>query len=168
MATVHRRSTAGRCGRVLCRVERRGIMKASGKRDGSVIRRLRRWRIFSASGAAVLAALGALASASIVCAAAVKTDHVEAELVAADTALSPGVPATVALRLAIEDGWHTYWRNPGDSGLPTTLEWKLPRGFVAGEIEWPAPKALPVGPLVNYGYDGEVLHLVTVTPPADL
>ena len=51
-------------------------------------------------------------------------------------------------------------RNPGDSGLPTTLAWKLPAGVDAGPIEWPAPRALPVGPLVNYGYEGEVLHLV--------
>jgi thiol:disulfide interchange protein/DsbC/DsbD-like thiol-disulfide interchange protein len=116
----------------------------------------------------VLVALLVLAPGSIVCAAPVKTDHVEAELVAEQTALVPGVPSTLALRLKIEDGWHTYWRNPGDSGLPTTLAWKLPPGFAAGEIEWPAPKALPVGPLVNYGYEGVVLHLVTVTPPTDL
>ena len=76
------------------------------------------------------------------------------------TALVPGEPVTVALRLAMEKGWHTYWQNPGDSGLPTTLAWTLPAGLEAGPIEWPAPHALPVGPLVNYGYEGEVLHLV--------
>ena len=64
----------------------------------------------------------------------------------------------------MQKGWHTYWQNPGDSGLPTTLEWKLPAGVSAGPIEWPAPHALPAGPLVNYGYDGEVLHLVQLTP----
>ena len=99
-------------------------------------------------------------------AAPVKTAHVEAELVAAKTALVPGEPITVALRLTIEKGWHTYWRNPGDSGLPTTLAWKLPAGIAAGPIEWPAPRALPVGPLVNYGYEGEVLHLVELTAAA--
>ncbi len=93
--------------------------------------------------------------------------HVEAELVAAQTALVPGQPATLALRLRIEDGWHTYWKNPGDSGLATTLAWKVPPGYAVGAIEWPAPRALPVGPLVNHGYEGEVFHLVTVTPPAD-
>ena len=97
-----------------------------------------------------------------------KTDHVLAELVAEKTALVPGQPITLALHLALDEGWHTYWRNPGDSGLPTTLAWKLPSGFAAGDIEWPAPKALPVGPLVNYGYERDVLHLVTVTPPRDL
>jgi len=97
-------------------------------------------------------------------AAPVKTAHVEAELVAAKTALVPGEPVTVALRLAMEKGWHTYWQNPGDSGLPTTIAWKLPAGIEAGPIEWPAPRELPVGPLVNYGYEGEVLHLVEMTP----
>jgi len=111
---------------------------------------------------AVLAA-AALALTASVAAAPARTQHVEAELVAARTALVPGEPLTVALRLAIDKGWHTYWRNPGDSGLPTTLAWKLPPGVLAGPIEWPAPKALPAGPLVNYGYEGEVLHLVDLT-----
>src|SRR6266496_48627 len=111
---------------------------------------------------AVLAAT-ALALTASIAAAPARTQHVEAELVAARTALVPGEPLTVALRLAIDKGWHTYWRNPGDSGLPTTLAWKLPPGVLAGPIEWPTPKALPAGPLVNYGYEGEVLHLVELT-----
>ena len=98
----------------------------------------------------------------------VKTENVEAELVAERTAIVPGEPLTVALRLKIADGWHTYWRNPGDSGLPTTLAWKLPDGITASGIEWPAPRALPVGPLVNYAYEGEVLHLVTLSPAKTL
>ncbi len=108
------------------------------------------------------AAWFALASCAI--AAPVKTEHVEAELVAAKTALVPGESLTVALRLSMQKGWHTYWQNPGDSGLPTTLDWKLPAGIDAGPIEWPAPHVLPAGPLVNYGYDGEVLHLVELRP----
>ena len=114
----------------------------------------------------VAAVSGMLVSAVV--AAPVKTGHVEAELVAAQTALVPGEPLTVALRLSMQKGWHTYWQNPGDSGLPTTLEWKLPAGVKAGPIQWPAPHALPAGPLVNYGYDGEVLHLVTLTPEPTL
>ena len=69
----------------------------------------------------VLVAAAALSLAPGASAGPVKTEHVEAELVAAKTALVPGEPITVALRLAMEKGWHTYWRNPGDSGLPTTL-----------------------------------------------
>src|SRR5215470_13874836 len=112
-------------------------------------------RIFAGTALAA-----AFAAAPALLAAPVNTDHVEAELVAAQTAVVPGEPLTVALRLSMQKGWHTYWQNPGDSGLPTTLEWKLPPGINAGPIEWPVPRALPAGPLVNYGYDGEVLHLV--------
>jgi thiol:disulfide interchange protein DsbD len=80
----------------------------------------------------------------------------------------PGEPLTVALRLAIIPGWHTYWRNPGDSGEPTRLEWRLPAGFRAGEIEWPVPERLPAGPLMNFGYKGEALHLVRIDAPPNL
>ncbi len=100
-------------------------------------------------------------------AAPVRTAHVEAELVAEQSALIPGRPNTVALRLVMERGWHTYWQNAGDSGLPTTLAWKLPDGLNAGPIQWPAPRALPVGPLVNYGYEGEVLLLSDIATVPD-
>jgi DsbC/DsbD-like thiol-disulfide interchange protein/cytochrome c biogenesis protein CcdA len=101
-------------------------------------------------------------------AAPVKTPQVEAELIAERDALVPGEPITVALRLAAIPGWHTYWRNPGDSGEPTRIEWRLPPGFAAGEIEWPVPARIPVGPLMNFGYEGEVLLLTRLVPPADL
>lgn len=114
----------------------------------------------------VLAALcTALAPAA---AAPVRTPQVEAELIAERTAVVPGEPLTVALRLAIIPGWHTYWRNPGDSGEPTRLDWRLPTGFRAGEIEWPVPERLPAGPLMNFGYKGEALHLVRIDAPRDL
>jgi DsbC/DsbD-like thiol-disulfide interchange protein len=116
---------------------------------------------------ALAVALALFGRASIVVAEPVQTGHVTAELVAEQDALVPGTTATVALRLAIEPGWHTYWRNPGESGLPTTLDWRLPQGYAAGAIAWPAPRALPAGPLVNYGYEGEVFHLVPLTVPAD-
>jgi len=97
----------------------------------------------------------------------VRTPHAEVELVAERTAVEPGRSLTVALRLAAIPGWHTYWRNPGDSGEPTRIEWKLPPGYVAGPIEWPAPHRLPAGPLLNYGYEGEVLLLTRIAVPAD-
>jgi thiol:disulfide interchange protein/DsbC/DsbD-like thiol-disulfide interchange protein len=109
----------------------------------------------------------ALAGAWAGAAAPVRTAHVEAELVAEQTALVPGRPLTVALRLAMERGWHTYWQNPGDSGLPTTLAWQLPPGLTAGPIQWPAPRALPTGPLMNYGYEGEVLLLADIAAAPD-
>src|SRR5512139_3696037 len=98
----------------------------------------------------------------------VRTPHVEAELLPERTAIVPGEPLTVALRLSIIPGWHTYWRNPGDSGEPTRLEWRLPPGFEASEIHWPYPSRLPAGPLMNYGYEGEVLLLSRITPPREL
>ena len=109
----------------------------------------------------------AFAMLAVAHAAPVRTGHVTAELVSDQTALVPGTTTTVALRLAIDPGWHTYWRNPGESGLATTLAWHLPPGYAAGDIAWPAPHALPAGPLVNYGYEGEVFHLVPLTVPAD-
>jgi thiol:disulfide interchange protein/DsbC/DsbD-like thiol-disulfide interchange protein len=116
-------------------------------------------------GAPIAAAL-ALQSA-LACAAPAPTAHVQAELVAERTALAPGKPITVALRLRMERGWHTYWQNPGDSGLATTIAWKLPPGMTAGPIQWPAPSALPTGPLVNYGYEGEVLLLTDIAVAPD-
>ncbi|HVF63314.1 MAG TPA: thioredoxin family protein [Casimicrobiaceae bacterium] len=116
--------------------------------------------------ALLLALLGA--ATSLVHAQPVRTSNVEAELVAERNAIVPGQTNTVALRFKIRDRWHTYWRNPGDSGLPTTLEWKLPAGLTAGPIQWPAPKPLPAGPLVNYGYEGDVFHLVDIAAPATL
>ncbi len=94
--------------------------------------------------------------------------HVDAELIAATDAIVPGQPLTVGLRLKHEHEWHTYWQVPGDSGLPTQIKWQLPAGFSAGAIAWPHPKRLPVGPLMNFGYEGETLLLTTVQVPADL
>jgi thiol:disulfide interchange protein DsbD len=95
----------------------------------------------------------------------VKTEHVEAELVAEKAATQAGKPVTVGLRLRMEPQWHTYWKNPGDSGLPTKIEWVLPEGWKAGPIQWPYPHPLPVGPLMNYGYEDEVVLLSELTPP---
>jgi thiol:disulfide interchange protein DsbD len=106
-----------------------------------------------------------LAALGVTCAAGaqpVRTAHVEAELVPAVSAVVPGTSLTVALRLKMEKGWHTYWQNPGESGLPTTIAWQLPPGLSAGPIQWPAPSALPTGPLMNYGYEGEVLLLTDI------
>jgi thiol:disulfide interchange protein len=96
-----------------------------------------------------------------------RTNHVEVELHSERTAISPGETFTLVLRQNIIDGWHTYWRNPGDSGEPTDVTWTLPPGFQAGEMQWPAPEALPFDILVNYGYSGEILYPVVITVPAN-
>ncbi len=96
----------------------------------------------------------------------VDTGHLEAELVARDQSIAPGSTTYVALRQKIDKGWHTYWRNSGDSGEATSIQWTLPEGWKAGDIVWPAPHRQPTGPLMNYGYQGEVLLPVPITAPA--
>jgi thiol:disulfide interchange protein len=99
--------------------------------------------------------------------AVVATERVRAELLAhAPQGVAPGQPVWVGLQIAHQPEWHTYWKNPGDSGLPTTFAWTLPPGIEAGEVAWPVPKKIPVGPLANYGYEGTVLLPVPlmVTP----
>jgi thiol:disulfide interchange protein len=96
----------------------------------------------------------------------VKVDAVEVELVSSSRAARPGGELMVGLRIRHDPHWHTYWRNPGDSGLPTTLRWTLPTGVQAGEIQWPAPKRLPIGPLTNFGYEDELVLPVALRVPA--
>jgi thiol:disulfide interchange protein DsbD len=98
----------------------------------------------------------------------VATDNVKAHLVGDVRSIGPGQVFSVALVLDIRDGWHTYWRNPGDSGQATKIVWDLPAGFKAGEIEWPSPHRFELPPLVNYGYAKQAVHLVEVTAPAAL
>ena len=98
----------------------------------------------------------------------VATDNVKAHLVSEVSAVAPGQSFWVALDLNIRDGWHTYWRNPGDSGQATTLKWQLPPGFTAGDIVWATPHRFEIPPLVNYGYAKHAVHLVNITAPKDL
>lgn len=94
--------------------------------------------------------------------------HTKVSLVAEADGVQPGRPVSVGIRLQMEPGWHTYWRNPGDSGLPTRVKWDLPPGFEAGEIRWPYPSRFTDGPLVSYGYAHEVLLPVEIRVPAAL
>ncbi|MCJ2014940.1 protein-disulfide reductase DsbD family protein [Methylobacterium sp. J-076] len=95
-------------------------------------------------------------------------DLVRASLVAEPAALAGGTPFTLAIRMQLKPGWHVYWRNPGDSGLPPEVTWTMPAGFGTGGIRWPAPHRIPIATLMNYGYEGEVTLLVPVTPPPSL
>jgi thiol:disulfide interchange protein DsbD len=115
--------------------------------------------------------LGALLSAPLAFSApssVVNTEQVHAELVAhAPQGVRTGQPVWLGLAIDHQPHWHTYWKNPGDSGLPTNLQWELPTGVTAGEVEWPTPQRLPIGPLVNYGYEGQLLLPVRLNVPAD-
>ena len=97
----------------------------------------------------------------------VQTDQVRAELLAhAPDGVDVGKTLWVGLRLVHQPHWHTYWKNPGDSGLATQLHWILPKGITAGEIAWPTPQKIAIGTLANFGFDGTVLLPVplTITP----
>ncbi|MGD0503923.1 MAG: protein-disulfide reductase DsbD domain-containing protein [Steroidobacteraceae bacterium] len=93
----------------------------------------------------------------------VSTDNVKARLISENDAIAPGQSVWVALELDIRDGWHTYWRNPGDSGQATQLAWSVPAGLTAGDIVWSTPHRFEVAPLVNYGYAKHAMHLVKLT-----
>jgi thiol:disulfide interchange protein len=108
--------------------------------------------------------LAAVTQATMAQGTLVQTDHVRAEaLIHAPDGVAPGRTVWVGLQLTHQPGWHTYWKNPGDSGLPTTFKWQLPEGVSAGEAAWPAPKKIPYGPLANYGYEGTVVLPVPLT-----
>jgi DsbC/DsbD-like thiol-disulfide interchange protein len=92
----------------------------------------------------------------------------QTELLAETTSIQPGKPFTVGVRFKMEPEWHIYWQNPGDSGSPTRIEWTLPAGFKAGEIQWPRPHQFVMSSLVSYGYEDEVVLLTQITPPANL
>src|SRR6266581_1753977 len=94
---------------------------------------------------------------------------VKAELLADTNAVVPGEPFTVGLLLRMAPGWHTYWKFPGDAGIPTELKWKLPEGWKAGEIQWPIPlKTTDPGDIQTYGYQDEVLLMQKITPAAKI
>lgn len=99
--------------------------------------------------------------------AAAATDHARVEVLAEHTVVEPGGATWLAVRLSLADGWHTYWKNPGDSGEPTRLDWTLPEGTEVGEIVWPVPERIPFGPFVNFGYHGEPIHLVRLEIAGD-
>ncbi|PUE62451.1 protein-disulfide reductase [Limnohabitans sp. Rim8] len=103
-------------------------------------------------------------NAQTLASAVVSTPQLRAELVVhAPQGVQAGQPMWVGLQLTHQPEWHTYWRNPGDSGLPTQLELNLPAGITAGEVQWPLPQKLKAGSLTNYGFDKTVLLAVPLT-----
>ncbi|WP_313804753.1 protein-disulfide reductase DsbD family protein [Sphingobium sp.] len=112
--------------------------------------------------ASLIGATGALSG--IAEATPVRDGNVVAELIARDKSVIPGQPLLLGVHLKMNPGWHTYWRNPGDSGIATTIAWKLPDGYKAGPIDWPAPQRLSLASIVNYGYEGDVLLASRIDP----
>ena len=104
----------------------------------------------------IVAACPALALES----APVSSKRAVATLVTDTDAIQPGKPFRVGLRLRMADGWHTYWKNPGDAGVPPELTIE---GVTQSPIDWPTPRRVAEGPVMTYAYTGEVLLPVTVT-----
>ena len=114
---------------------------------------------------AVLSVLGLTASLR----ADTGAEHVRVDLLADTTAVGAGKPFTVGVRFRIDPGWHIYWTNPGDSGLPTRVKLDLPPGFQAAATEYPVPSILRFpGDITNYGYEDSVVLLVPVTPSGQM
>ena len=85
----------------------------------------------------------------------------QAQLIAQQASLAPGSRSYLGLQLNMEPGWHTYWQNPGDSGLPTKIQWhNVPDGITLHPIEWPVPHYFLVGSQINYGYEKETVLLI--------
>ena len=104
---------------------------------------------------------------------AVRDQNVEARLISSHSTIKPGEPFTLALQFTIDPTWHTYWLNPGETGIPTSLKLALPAGFTAGELQFPIPKKFITDygfgvREAGYGYSTAVMHPLTITPPADL
>ncbi len=112
--------------------------------------------------------VGATAPALALSGGVVGAPNVKARLESAVRGVGPGQSFRVALVLDLDAGWHTYWRNPGDSGRATRIAWTLPAGFRAGRIEWPAPQRFVLAPLVNFGYAQTAVYLVRIHAPPDL
>ena len=91
--------------------------------------------------------------------------YVQISIVTDKTTVESGDTIRVGVVQNIYPKWHTYWKNPGDSGTPTSISWELPEGFSASEFDWPTPLKIPFGPLTNYGYEGEVTLLQNLTLP---
>lgn len=94
-----------------------------------------------------------------------RTIGADLALVSSVAAIQPGVPFTAAIHIRHHEGYHTYWKNPGIVGVPTSIEWTLPEGFAAGPIQWPAPEVVDMATHPAHGYHRDVLLLVDITPP---
>ena len=101
-------------------------------------------------------------------AAAAQAAHTEAQLLLAAEQARPGDTVLAGVKLTMESGWHTYWKNPGAAGQATSLKWTLPPGVTAGEIQWPLPKKLPPTEVTTYAYEDEVVLLVPLTLAKDI
>jgi len=98
---------------------------------------------------------------------AVRSGKAEVALISASEGYTPGYPVMVAVRMKLDEGWHTYWTNPGEGGMPIGVKWTLPEGWEAGPLLYPVPISFKTGELPGFGYEGEVVLPVFLTPSAE-
>lgn len=118
-------------------------------------------RMLRITAIALLAAIPLTAAAQPVA----QTEYVRTEIIPERDAVAPGGSITYAIRQSIKPGWHVFWINPGDAGLPLALDWRLPPGFEAGSVEHPVPRYIPVDILASYAHEAEAIFLVTINAP---
>ncbi len=107
-------------------------------------------------------------TAAVALAQPVESGKAQVDLVSAKSPIKPGEPVLLGLRMKVEPGWHTYWVNPGESGMKPAMEWKLPAGFGPVRVEYPFPQAFHAGEMLSYGYEGEVVFPVSISWPEKL
>lgn len=118
--------------------------------------------------ALTIAAVVAFAAPSMARAdASARSEHVEVRLVSDSNAIVPGKQISLALAFTVREGWHIYWRNPGDAGVATAVRWSMPKGFVSGELQWPAPRRFAEHGSASYGYGGSPWLLTRIHVPAN-
>src|SRR6201996_1852262 len=98
----------------------------------------------------------------------VRAQHLTVELLPLDSAVQPRSSTKVGLHFTLDKGWHVYWLNAGDSGEPPSIKWNLPPGFTAGPMQFPAPRRLPLGPLMDFGYEDQVLFPIKLSAGSSL
>src|SRR5271170_7385737 len=101
--------------------------------------------------------------------ASAQESHVQVQLLSSVSAVTPGKPFYLGIKLTMDPGWHIYWKNAGDAGLPTRVAFSLPDGFTAGPLIFPTPQRLEQpGNIVNFGYEDTVMLMAQITPPQNL
>jgi thiol:disulfide interchange protein/DsbC/DsbD-like thiol-disulfide interchange protein len=113
-------------------------------------------------GCAASLAVQSTQSAGLPAPGAVRAQHLSVELIPLTGTIQPGTGTDVGLHFVLDKGWHVYWTNAGDSGEPPKIDWKLPAGITASPMQFPAPQRLPLGPLMDFGYEDEVLFPMTL------
>jgi DsbC/DsbD-like thiol-disulfide interchange protein len=109
-----------------------------------------------------------LMCAANACATQAPIPHGTIEIIAQNESIEPGRGFDLGLHFQLEKGWHIYWSNPGDSGEPPRVEWKMPKDITAEEIEWPTPHRLGTSTIVDYGYEDAVTLIVPVRTETNL